>query len=177
MPNKIQRLKFFSHWFIAINILFLFISSWWMLSLPLPSENFTYRELPFQLHKNIGITIFIIAMYLLVMRISKIRRKAFTSDTKSERFIGKGHLTLYFLIAFCCMSGYLSSSYSGWGTTLWWFLDLPSWADENDSLNILFSDLHLWSCWALLLVIVGHVGIALYHAFSSDVTTDKMYQW
>ncbi len=121
VPNKIERLKVFFHWLMAINVFFLFMSSWWMLALPLPSENFT--------------------------------------------------------ITFCCISGYLSSSYSGWGTTLWWSLDLPLWAEENDSLNILFSDLHLWSCWALLLVIAGHVGVALYHAFRSDLTTDKMYRW
>ena len=147
-----------------------------MLALPLPSENFTFRELPFQLHKNIGITIFLIAIYLLAVRVSKIGRKVFKSNIKPERFVEKGHLVLYFLITFCCISGYLSSSYSGWGTTLWWFLDLPSWADENDSLNILYSDFHLWSCRALLLVIVGHVGVALYHAFSNDLTADKMYR-
>lgn len=177
VSNKIERVKVFFHWLMAINVFFLFMSSWWMLALPLPSENFTFRELPFQLHKSIGITIFVIAIYLLGVRVSKIRRKAFKSNIKSERFVEKGHLVLYFLITFCCISGYLSSSYSGWGTTLWWSLDLPLWAEENDSLNILFSDLHLWSCWALLLVIAGHVGVALYHAFRSDLTTDKMYRW
>ena len=173
--NKLERLKVFFHWLMAINIFSLFISSWWMLALLLPSENFTFRELPFQLHKNIGITIFLGVIYLLAARVSKIRRKAFKSNIKSERFVKKRHLSLYFLITFCCISGYLSSSYSGWGTTLWWLLDLPSWTNENDSLNILFSDLHLWSCWALLLVIAGHKGVALYQAFGSHLTTDKMH--
>ena len=46
------------HWLLAVSILFLFVSSWWMLSLPLPSDTIGFRVLPFQLHKNIGITLF-----------------------------------------------------------------------------------------------------------------------
>ncbi len=74
-----------------------------MLALPLPSENFTFRELPFQLHKNIGITIFVVVIYLLAARVSKIRRKAFKSNIKSERFVEKGHLVplfFYYLLLY-----------------------------------------------------------------------------
>ena len=45
------------HWILAVSIFFLFVSSWWMLGLPLPSKELTFREFPFQLHKNIGITL------------------------------------------------------------------------------------------------------------------------
>jgi len=103
VSNKIQRVKVFFHWLMAINVFFLFMSSWWMLALPLPSENFTFRELPFQLHKNIGITIFVVVIYLLAARVSKIRRKAFKSNIKSERFVEKGHLVplfFYYLLLY-----------------------------------------------------------------------------
>ena len=177
MSDKVGRSKVFFHWLIAISIFFLFFSSWWMLALPLPSENFTYRQLPFQLHKNIGITILVITVWLLATRSFKIRRKSLLSINKLAGLRGRVHHSIYFLIALCCISGYLSSSYSGWGTTIWWVVDLPSWADESDALNIFFSDLHLWSCWVLLLVIVGHIGAALYHAFRNDQDTDEMYRW
>ena len=177
MSDKAGRSRVFLHWLIAISIFFLFISSWWMLALPLPSENFAYRQLPFQLHKNIGITIFIITIWLLKIRIFRAQERSLSSLNKSEILAERVHLLIYFLIAFCCISGYLSSSYSGWDTTLWWLLDLPSWADESDSMNMLFSDLHLWSCWALLAVIVGHIGAALYRAFAEDQVIDKMYRW
>ena len=177
MSDKGERSKVFFHWLIAINIFFLFLSSWWMLALPLPSENFTYRQLPFQLHKNVGITILAITIYLLATRSFKVRRKSLSSITKPVKLRDRVHQSIYFLIALCCISGYLSSSYSGWGTTIWWVVDLPSWADESDSLNIFFSDLHLWSCWVLLSVIVGHIGVALYHAFRNDQDTDEMYRW
>ncbi len=55
------------HWILAVSIFFLFASSWWMLGLPLPSKELTFREFPFQLHKNIGITlVFLLALLLYV---------------------------------------------------------------------------------------------------------------
>ena len=112
MSDKGERSKVFFQWLIAINIFFLFLSSWWMLALPLPSENFTYRQLPFQLHKNIGITILAITIYLLAIRRFKVRRKSLLSITKPGRLRDRVHRSIYFLIALCCISGYLSSSYS-----------------------------------------------------------------
>ncbi len=40
------------HWLLAVSIFFLFISSWWMMGLPLPSEELQFRAFPFQLHKK-----------------------------------------------------------------------------------------------------------------------------
>ena len=177
MSNKVGRSKVVFHWLIAISIFFLFSSSWWMLALPLPSENFTYRQLPFQLHKNVGITIFVIIIWLFTAGTLKALVKAYSPITKAAKLSERVHQLIYFLITCCCLTGYLSSSYSGWGTTLWWLLEIPSWSEESDSMNILFSDLHLWSCWMLLLVVVGHIGVALYHAFKNDQDGDEMYRW
>lgn len=84
------------------------------------------------------------------------------------------HVLLYGLIAACCISGYMSSSYSGWDTSLWWLVDLPAWGYENDGLNILYSDIHLWTCWALLAVLAIHISAALYHGFRSDGVLKRM---
>ena len=105
MPNKVERSKVFFHWLIATSIFFLFVSSWWMLALPLPSENFTYRQLPFQLHKNIGITIFVIIIWLLTIRILKARERLHSSIKNAKKLAERVHLVIYFLIASCCISG------------------------------------------------------------------------
>ncbi len=39
-----------------------------MLGLPLPSKVLTFRELPFQLHKNMGITLVLLLALLLYVR-------------------------------------------------------------------------------------------------------------
>ena len=167
------------HWFMAVSIFFLFISSWWMLALPLPSADYQYRVLPFQLHKNLGITLILGLAVLLYVRF-KYRP---TPETSNElrpwmhKLAVIDHIALYIVIFVCCLSGYLSSAYSGWTTTLWWTLDLPDWAYENEELNILFSDIHLWTCWALLAFVSVHIGGALYHAFRHGGVVHRMLRW
>ena len=39
---------------------------------------------------------------------------------------------------------------------------------EDEELNILYSDIHLWTCWALLAAVAVHLSGALYHAFRND---------
>ncbi|HEX6994670.1 MAG TPA: cytochrome b/b6 domain-containing protein [Gammaproteobacteria bacterium] len=161
------------HWLIAVSIFFLFASSWWMLALPLPSDVFTYREFPFQLHKNVGITLVALLGLLLYVR-ARHRPPTLPLGPWMKRVATLDHVALYVLILAACISGYLSSSYSGWGTTLWWVVELPNWGYENEDLNVLFSDIHLWTCWALLGVVAVHVGGAVYHAFKDDGIVRRM---
>ena len=176
MSEQLSKPKVAMHWLVAIGVIFLFVSSWWMLSLPLPSEDFTYRQLPFQMHKNVGITIMVMVVAMVAVRIVKKRKQLQIKKSRLERLASLDHLLTYFLIIACCISGYLSSSFSGWETTLWWLVDLPAWSEENDDLNIFFSDIHLWTCWALLAVVAVHIGAALYHAFKNDDVIDKMFR-
>ncbi len=164
------------HWLMAVTIFFLFISSWWMLALPFPSADFKYRVLPFQLHKNLGITIVFVLAILLYVR---LRYRPAQGDSSAERpwlhwLAVANHALLYIVILTCCASGYLSSAYSGWGTTLWWLLELPNWGYEDEQLNIFYSNIHLWTCWALLALVSVHVSGALYHAFRNDGVVGRM---
>jgi cytochrome b561 len=164
----------FCHWLSALAVFYLLISSWWMLSLPLPSENSTFRVLPFQLHKNVGITLFLLLLAMLGSFILRWIKDNAGADSRRQLTAKIGHSLMYFLLLACCLTGYLSSSFSGWGTELWWLLNLPQWAQENDELNAFFSDLHLWSCWLLILLIATHIGAALYHSFKNDRVVDSM---
>ena len=158
------------HWLLAILIFFLFVSSWWMMALPLPSRHFSYRVFPFQLHKNVGTTLLILLAILLYVRF-KHRPTTDPSEAMKpwmRRLAVADHVVLYILIAACGLSGYLSSSYSGWSTTFWWVIDLPNWGYDNTELNEFYSDVHLWTAWALLAFIAIHISGALYHAFRND---------
>lgn len=158
------------HWLLSVLIFFLFVSSWWMMALPLPSDNFSYRVFPFQLHKNVGITLIFLLAILLYVRF-KHRPAAETSGVVTpwmRRFAVADHVALYLLILACGLSGYLSSSYSGWGTTFWWLVDLPNWGYDNNRLNEFYSNVHLWTAWALLAFVAIHISGVLYHAFRND---------
>ncbi len=174
--QAMPRIIVLMHWLLATTVFFLFASSWWMLSLPLPSEDFTYRELPFQLHKNIGISLFLIAVLMVSVRMVTTLGQASVAQSWMQRLVFLEHLLIYFLLLVCCLSGYISSSYSGWQTTLWWLIEIPAWTAENDELNIVFSDIHMWTCWALLVVLILHIAAALYHAFNNDGMIEKMFR-
>ena len=176
MEGPLPKSKVVLHWLTAAAVFFLFVSSWWMLALPLPSESFTYRELPFQLHKNIGITVLIVVIVMITMRIKSKMNKPQLARTRLEKLADLDHVLTYFLITACCLSGYLSSSFSGWETTWSWLVNFPTSSEEDEVLNILFSDIHMWTCWALLAVIALHIGAALYHIFRNDKAIIKMFR-
>lgn len=165
-----SRAAVIMHWLLAVSVFFLFISSWWMLALPLPSEEYRYRKFPFQLHKDLGITLVFVLLLLLYARF--LHRPAPEQSAAMKPWMHKlaivDHIILYVTILACCISGYMSSSYSGWGTTLWWMVDLPNWGYENEDLNMFYSDIHLWTCWILLALMAAHISGALYHAFRND---------
>jgi cytochrome b561 len=164
------------HWFLAVSIFFLFISSWWMLGLPLASAEYRFREIPFQLHKNLGITLVAVIIVMLYVRFKHRPQPELKHilPSRISRLATIDHVILYVIIFACCVSGYLSSSYSGWGTTLWWLIDLPNWGYRNEELNMLYSDIHLWTCWILLAVMAVHISGALYHAFRNDGVIRRM---
>ena len=173
------RFEVASHWCVAVSVFFLFVSSWWMLALPLPSDVFRYREFPFQLHKNLGMTIVVLVIAMAVLRTLGRRGLApVRGETDTARRVRlAGHVALYLLIVAVCVTGYLSSSYSGWATTLWWAVDLPDWGREDEELNQLFSDWHLWTCWGLLVAMAAHIGAALLHAFRNDGVVRRILRW
>lgn len=176
-PQKgFSRSAVLMHWLIALSVFFLFISSWWMLALPLASAEFRFREFPFQLHKNLGITLVAAIFILLYVRFRHRPRPTLDEllPQRTARLARLDHVLLYVMILACCISGYMSSSYSGWGTTLWWIVELPYWGYENEELNQVWSDIHLWTCWLLLALLAVHIGGALYHAFRNDGIVRRM---
>jgi len=178
-PIAYGRFEVATHWFLALSVFFLFVSSWWMLALPLPSDVFRYREFPFQLHKNLGITIVLLLIAMALIRI--MRKQALAAVPAETPLMTKvrlgGHVALYVLIFAVCMTGYMSSSYSGWATEFWWLFELPYWGREDEELNQLYSDLHLWTCWALLVAMAAHIGAALLHAFRNDGVVRRILRW
>jgi len=165
------------HWLLAVCIFFLLASSSWMLALPLSSDEFPFRHFPFQLHKNIGITLVFLLVLLLYVR---FRRRPDREPQSNEmapwmrKLATVDHIVLYVLVFTCCASGYIASSYSGFPTTLWWTLKLPNWARGDKDLNILWSDIHLWACWSLLAFLSVHIAGAVYHAFRNDGVVRRM---
>jgi cytochrome b561 len=156
------------HAVLGVCTFFLLISSWWMMALPLPSKIFTYRAYPFQLHKNVGMTMAVMLMVLLYGRLAYLRASRAAARPAMPRSAVVQSVLLYGLIFACCLSGYLSSVYSGWPTRLWWLVTLPNWGYDNDALNEFYSEIHIWTTYGIVAIMIGHVGTATYRVFRGD---------
>jgi cytochrome b561 len=158
------------HVLIGVSTFFVLVSSWWMMALPLPSKVFTYRAYPFQLHKNVGISMILLIFVLLYGRLAFLRaaRKSHVPRPKMPLTAVIQSVMLYALVFVCCVSGYLSSVYSGWATRFWWVITLPNWGYDNDWLNDFYANIHTWSTYGLVAMMTLHIGTATYRAFRGD---------
>lgn len=167
------------HWVMAVSIFFLFISSWWMMGLPLPSKDLQFRAFPFQLHKNIGLTLVIIIAMLAYVRFK--HRPAPVDSTHMKPWMHKlaivDHILLYVVIFAVCLTGYLSSAHTRWDTVFWWVIEFPRIAAPNEDMNEFWGELHTWAAWLLLGIIAVHVSGAIYHAFRNDGIVRRMLRW
>lgn len=177
-PNSsIMRYHHFSillHWLMVILIAVLFVWGWYMTDLP---EGSTQRSFFFRVHKSLGLT----AALLLVIRLGW---RLFTPppalpDTLSLFQTRAAHLThnaLYLLLLLQPLSGYLSSSFSGYKTRFWG-IPLPHWGWKSPPLNELFTDIHNTLSVVLLILIVVHVGAIILHAWQGQGVMGRMLPW
>jgi cytochrome b561 len=87
------------------------------------------------------------------------------------------HLAFYALLVIQPASGYLSSSFSGYATR-WFGLPLPQWGWRDAPLNELFTEIHVVSSIALLLLLAAHVLGVLSHVLAGEsAMLKRMWPW
>lgn len=167
------------HWLLAVSIFFLFISSWWMMGLPLPSQELQFRAFPFQLHKNIGLTLVILLGIMLYMRFKYPPAPPVESDMSPamHKISILAHTAIYGLIFFVCISGYLSSAHTRWDTVFWWVIKFPRIAAADEEMNEFWGELHTSSAWILLGLVAIHIAGAVYHSYRNDGIIRRMMRW
>jgi cytochrome b561 len=159
------------HWTVAVLIALQIGLGFFMEDLPKGPERSSY----FAVHKSLGITTFA----LIVLRIGwRLRQRPPgwpESMAKWQRLTAQNvHRFLYVAMVGQPVSGYLSSSFSGYPTN-WFGLPLPQWGWKDAVLNELFNVLHTGFAVALIGLLVIHIGAALRHAVArSDRTFRRM---
>lgn len=151
------------HWLMVILIFILFGLGWYMVDLPKSSPE---RSWFFALHKSIGLTTALCAILRLAWRL--LHRPPALPETLllwKRRLANATHSLLYILMFLQPVSGYLSSSFSGYSTRFWG-IPLPDWGWNDHALNGLFTDIHVASSILLLSLIAVHVIGALHHGFT-----------
>lgn len=153
------------HWVMAILVITLFGLGWYMVDLPKGSDE---RSWFFALHKSIGLTMAILVLLRLIWRFKHVppALPVFISKFK-QKLAGLTHWLLYVAMFIQPISGYISSSFSGYKTKIWG-LALPHWGWKSPNLNEIFTDIHVASSVALLCLIILHLSGVIFHVVEGD---------
>jgi cytochrome b561 len=160
--NRYTRVAIVLHWIMVPAILMQFSLGWYMVDLPKSPE----RSYFFALHKSIGLTIFLMAMIRLGWRLMHNPPPLPATLPHWQRESARvTHTMLYILMFLQPLSGYLSSSFSGYTTNLFG-IPLPAWGWKDPVLNQLLTDFHIISSIILALLISAHILGALVHVLT-----------
>lgn len=157
------------HWLIAALIFALFGLGWYMGALPDGPERSWYIAL----HKSIGLTVFGLVVVRLIWRLTHRPPSLPKSVPPWERKAAAlNHYVLYVAMFIQPISGYLSSSFSGYKTR-YFGIPLPHWGWKDETLNTFFNTIHVLDSYLLLTLVVIHIAAALRHLL---VLRDRVFQ-
>ena len=149
------------HWLTAVLIIVLYALGWYMADLELadPSKFALY-----QIHKSIGITVFVLAVFRLLWRITHPAPALPETMKGWERFAAEAaHWALYGLILAQPLIGVLQSNAANFPIVFWGGHELPPLLAPNEALDKLLVDAHHLVANVLAGLVLLHVGAALRH--------------
>ena len=164
------------HWLLALGVLEQFCLGWWMRSLP---EKTGEQAWWFNLHKSFGLTIFIVALVLLVWRLRQTPPPLPETMPLWQRRSAKiCHYGLYICVMVMPISGYMGSSFTRFPIR-YFGMALPNfWGWESAELKALCSLIHLCTVIVFMTLAAIHIGAALMHLFvNRDRVFQRMWNW
>ena len=162
--QKYTNIAILFHWLTAIFIMGLFPLGWYMVDLEGADKGYYYG-----LHKSLGLTIYT----LILMRIFwRAKNKPPTLPNEFDLFHRRAahlvHRMFYLFLVLMPVAGYLSSSFSGY-TTKWFGIEIYYWGWKDEALNSIFSQIHVFCGYILILLIILHVGAVIFHFLSKKI--------
>ncbi|MBK6907514.1 MAG: cytochrome b [Rhodocyclaceae bacterium] len=117
-------------------------------------------------HKWGGVTAFLLVVVRLAWRATHSPPPLPTSmPPLLQRAAHAGHIALYLLMIAIPLSGWLMSSAKGFQTVYFGVLPIPDLLVKNEELGKALKQVHELLNWALILLVLGHVGAAIKHHF------------
>lgn len=150
--------KFF-HWVMALAILGNGIFGLLMDMASSPMQKINWLAL----HKSIGLTVLALFLLRLLWRAMDKRPREEPAPRWQQLAAHAVHAMLYLLIVALPLSGWWFNSITGKPLQFFKLFNLPALAAPNHDLRHVSHELHEYLFWALVLVLVPHVGGALKH--------------
>ena len=159
-PARYPRRAVVLHWIVALLIIALMASGWYMVGTP---KNTPERAFFFNLHKSLGI---VAAIFVVAMIVWRIRHEApalpITMPRWERMAAALNHGLFYVFMVLVTVAGYLTSSFSKYGPKLFGIL-LPHWGWEDAALRGNFAAVHRVAALVFAALIAIHIAAALKH--------------
>lgn len=172
--SRYSRPALFFHWVLAALIPFQIGLGWYMLSIEGTPESALY----FALHVSLGLTAAVLIASRLLWR---IRHRPPALPPTIPRWQAKTavltHVSMYVFLLVIPVTGYLGAAFSG-DPMAYFGLALPAWANANDVFKEQLFNVHGIVAWALVALIVLHIGSAFKHLLiDKDGVFGRMWPW
>lgn len=170
-PEKFPVLLRLIHWLMAICLLGLIASGWYMAGL---SADVSYKYDFYPWHKSFGVlVIFLIALRILVRLCSKIPELPAGLPNHEQKMANLTHFLLYVLMILVPLSGYMMSSAGGHDIFFFGIL-MPDVLEDNKELAGTLHTIHGYIPYVLLGFVSLHILGALKHRFFDTPENDVL---
>ncbi len=161
------------HWVIALGIIGLIVLGWWMVGL---SYYDPWYHDSLELHKALGVVVLALACFKIGWQTFNRTPKANKNLTRFERVASKAmHWTLYGLMIVVPVTGYIITTASGQGVSMFGIFELPAFLPKSDEVRDISTAIHYYFAYAGIVLVAGHAGAALKHNFvNGDDTLRRM---
>lgn len=161
------------HWLVALTVFGLFGLGYYMVGLTYYDQ--WYRLAP-EIHRSIGILLFIAVVLRLLWRVIETRPAHLTTHSRLEIVAARmAHGLLYVLMLTAMISGYLISTADGSAIRVFDWFQVPSVTGRIQGMEDIAGEVHYWVTWALVLLALIHGLAAIkHHLFDGDDTLRRM---
>lgn len=163
------------HWLIAAGVIAQIALGWWMQSIP--KEPPGSRLAAFNLHKSIGISIFLLMLARVAWRATHRPPALPPMPLWQARAARINHALLYACLVIMPLAGFTASSFSG-RPIVYFGNPLPLWFAKNEAVSTVFYAIHLVTSCVLVAAIGVHVLAALKHQLvDRDGLMRRIWPW
>lgn len=176
LPARYDRTTSLLHWLIGVALLGQIVFGF--LLDEIAPRGTPARGSVINLHKSLGLVLGALIVLRLLWRLWH-RPPAWPSKMPNwqRRAAALGHRSLYACMLVMPISGYIASNFSKHGIKLFG-TPLAPWGPDITIVYAAFNLLHIVTAWVFTALIVGHVAVALKHAFvDRDAIFKRVAPW
>ncbi len=164
-PRRHSNVTRIFHWLMALVIAMAWSLGYYATTIDMKADK-AYAFTTIFTHKNFGITVLLLVVLRFAWRVAQPPPPLpETMHPLLRRGAIGGHYLLYLLMLLVPLSGIAKSAAEGYGIPVYGLFTIPPIFAKGSPAALLLGGVHDWLVWVFLVVILGHIAMALKHRF------------